>query len=129
MRASYEALAQQKIDEIKAKFEEKRDQDRQRIKERDAQWAAEDVDALIEQINKENEVKQELQIANGNTFDNQRLEIENWYKEKIRVVGDNEMLIAALTEEYEKRKTAVSQAEGTLRLQIVSNLLDRKSVV
>jgi hypothetical protein len=74
---------------------------------------------------KQDELKLELDEMQLDELALKNQQLDAWYKEKLKIVGDNEQLQTELTAAYEAQRTALQQQAATQRLNIVSSTLGK----
>lgn len=75
------------------------------------------------QLDQQRALQEELTKLQREGQDNRLKDLEAWYQQKLLVVGTNEQLQNSLTEEYEKRKTLITEQQNQMRLSLTANVL------
>jgi len=76
-------------------------------------------------IQAQNDLRGELASFQRTELEQQLFELDEWYKARRKIAGDNEVLQNELTKEYERQRTAIVRTEALNRLSIVSSILGR----
>jgi hypothetical protein len=101
-------------------------------KQRDAERLAANLEFMTQALEQakmltqaQNDLRAELATFGRTELEQQLFELDEWYKARQKIAGDNEALQNQLTAEYERQRTAIVKQEAMNRLAIVSSILGR----